>query len=138
MARNQTTITDASMAGYFAAIDDDTRRADCEALARLMTEVTGEQAKLWPNAIVGFGSYHYRYDSGHEGDACRTGFASRKGDISIYLMGCAAGQDELLSRLGRHKMGKGCLYVRKLSDVDPHILARLIAGSVADITSRYG
>ena len=92
---------------------------------------------MWSSSIVGFGSYHYRYESGREGDSCLTGFASRKGDISVYVMASIEGQDKLLAELGRHKMGKACLYIRKLADVDPRILERLIAGSIAETMRRH-
>lgn len=93
---------------------------------------------MWGAGIVGFGSYHYRYESGREGDWAVAGFSPRKGDISVYLMAEAPGQAELLSRLGRHKMGKACLYIRKLADVDVEVLAQLVADSVAEVKRRYG
>ena len=84
---------------------------------------------MWGSSIVGFGSYHYRYESGREGDSCLTGFSSRKGDISIYIMASFRGHDELLAKLGTHKMAKACLYIRKLSDVDSTVLEQLVAAS---------
>jgi len=132
MAENKTKPTEASVESYLSAIEDEGRRKDCETLARLMTKATKQQPKMWGTSIVGFGSYHYKYESGREGDACLVGFSSRKGDISIYLMASFPGREELLSNLGKHKMGKGCLYVRKLSDVDLEILEQLIVGSVAE------
>jgi hypothetical protein len=130
MAENKTKITEASVDEYISAIEDDSRRKDCETLVQLMSKATKEPPKMWGTSIVGFGSYHYKYESGREGDSCLTGFASRKGDISIYLVPGFPGQDELLSKLGKHKMGKGCLYVRKLSDIDPNVLEQLVVGSV--------
>ena len=137
MAENKTKPTGASVESYFAAIEDDTRRKDCRALAKLMTQATKQQPKMWGTSIVGFGSYHYKYASGREGDSCLTGFSSRKTDISIYLTGSFPGHDELLAKLGKHKMGKACLYVRQLSDVDLKVLEKLIVGSVAEIKRRY-
>jgi hypothetical protein len=102
-----------------------------------MTQATQEQPKMWGTSIVGFGSYHYKYESGREGDSCVTGFSSRKGDISIYLLASFPRREELLPKLGKHKMGKGCLYVRKLSDVDLKVLAQLITDSVAERKRRY-
>jgi Domain of unknown function (DU1801) len=131
MAENKTKATQASVESYLSAIQYEARRKDCEALARLMTKATKQPPKMWGTSIVGFGSYHYKYASGREGDSCLTGFASRKGDISLYLVQGFPGQAELLSRLGRHKMGKGCLYLRNLSDVDLKVLEKLIVGSVA-------
>ena len=138
MAENQTRPTQASVATYFKAIENEERRRDCEALAALMADTTGLPAVMWGPAIVGFGSYHYKYDSGREGDSCLVGFASRKGDISLYLAGAFPGHDELLARLGKHKMAKACLYVRRLADVDLQVLAQLVAGSVAEMKRRHG
>jgi len=138
MAENKTKATEASVESYLSAIEDEARRRDCEALAKLMTKATKQQPKMWGTSIVGFGSYHYKYESGREGDSCLTGFSSRKGDISVYLVASFPGQEELLSKLGKHKMGKGCLYVRKLSDVDLKVLEQLVVGSVAERKRRYG
>ncbi len=117
MGENKTKPTDASVAGFIARIEGDERRADCEALVALMQRVTGEPAVLWGEAIIGFGSYHYRYASGREGDAPLAGFSPRKGDISVYLSCDAAASSALLAKLGRHRIGKSCLYLRKLADV---------------------
>jgi hypothetical protein len=130
MAENKTKATGASVADYLAAIKNEGRRKDCQVLAKLMTKATKQKPKMWGPSIVGFGSYHYKYDSGHEGDACLTGFASRKGDISVYLVPGAPGQKQLLAKLGKHKMGKGCLYIRKLADVDLAVLEQLVTTSV--------
>jgi hypothetical protein len=92
---------------------------------------------MWGPSIVGFGSYHYRYESGREGDSCLAGFSSRKGDISLYLAGGFPGRDALLAKLGKHKMGKGCLYVRRLSDVDLKVLEQLVIESIAEMKRRY-
>jgi Domain of unknown function (DU1801) len=138
MAENKTKLTEASVESYLAAIEDEARRKDCEALTRLMTRATKQQPRMWGASIVGFGSYHYKYESGREGDSCLTGFASRKGDISVYLVANFPGQEELLSKLGKHKMGKGCLYIRKLGDVDTKILEQLVVGTVAERKRRYG
>ena len=130
MAANKTKATEGSVDDYFSAIDDDARREDCVALARLMTKATKQQPKMWGAGIVGFGSYHYKYESGREGDSCLVGFSSRKSDIAIYLVGDFPGRDELLGKLGKHTTAKACLYVRKLSDVDPKILEQLVVASV--------
>jgi uncharacterized protein DUF1801 len=137
MAENKTKATEASVERYFSSIEDEARRKDCEALARLMIRVTKQQPKMWGTSIVGFGSYHYRYESGHEGDSCLTGLSSRKSDISVYLAGSFPEREELLSKLGKHRMSKACLHVRKLSDVDLKILEQLIAASVAETKRRY-
>ncbi len=138
MAENKTRPTGASVAAHLAAMADEGRRQDCEALARLMARATGEAATMWGPSIVGFGSYHYRYESGREGDSCLTGFAARKGDISVYLMAAFPERDVLLGRLGKYKMGKGCLYLRRLSEVDLEVLEQLVAASVAAVKQRYG
>ena len=138
MAENKTKATEASVENYYSAIKDEARRKDCEALAKLMTKATIQNPKMWGTSIVGFGSYHYKYDSGREGDSCLTGFSSRKADISIYILTSFPGREELLSKLGKHKTGKGCLYIRKLSDVDPKALEQLIVGTVAERKRRYG
>ena len=138
MAENKTKPTDASVNDYIAAIDNESRRKDCNALAKLMAKATKQKPKMWGTSIVGFGACHYKYDSGREGDSCITGFSSRKGDISVYLTAGFPGQDELLSKLGKHKMGKVCLYIRKLSDVDGKVLEQLVVGSVAEVRRRYG
>src|SRR5262245_34469838 len=137
MAENKTKPTGASVPSYLSSIEDETRRKDCRALAKLMTQATKQQPQMWGTSIVGFGSYHYKYASGREGDACLTGFSSRKTDISIYLTQGVLGHEELLAKLGKHKRGKGCLYVRKLSDVDLKVLEKLIVGSLVEVKRRY-
>ena len=138
MAENKTKETDASVEAYLAAIEDEVRRAECRALAKLMTKITKLPPRMWGTSIVGFGSYHYRYASGREGNAGLTGFSSRKGSIAVYLVASFEGQNELLAQLGRHKMGKACLYIRRLADVKLKLLEQLVAGSVAEIRRRYG
>ena len=138
MAENKTRLTEASVESYFSTIQDESRRKDCVQLSRLMSEATREPPRMWGTSIVGFGSYHYKYESGREGDSCLTGFSSRKGDISIYLVKEFPGQQELLSRLGKYKMGKGCLYVSKLKDVDLDVLVQLVIGTVTERKRVYG
>ncbi len=130
MSENKTKASDASVDAYLDAIEDPTRRTDCQALVRLMQTITRERPRMWGSSIVGFGSYHYGYESGREGDSCATGFSSRKTDISVYLMADFPGQEALLARLGKHKMGKACLSIRRLSDVDIGVLEQLVARSV--------
>ena len=137
MAANKTVANDASVGAYLDAILDEERRRDCEAIAAIMGRVTGAPPVMWGAGIVGFGSYHYVYDSGREGDAPLTGFAARKGDISVYLT-CEPGRlDALREQLGRHKMGKACLYLRRLADVDAAVLEQMVAESVAAMRARY-
>ncbi len=137
MAENKTRQTGASVEAYLDAIADETRRQDCRELVRLMSRISGQPPKMWGPSIVGFGSYHYRYESGREGDFCLTGFSSRKRDISIYLMAYFDGHTKFLEQLGKHKMGKSCLSVRKLSDVKLDVLEQLVAGSIAETKRRY-
>ncbi|MEO8002832.1 MAG: DUF1801 domain-containing protein [Arenimonas sp.] len=138
MTENKTRETDASVEEYLSAITDDARRKDCETISTLMSKITKAPPRMWGTSIVGFGSYHYIYASGREGDACLTGFSSRKGDISVYLAAGGVNQEQLLAKLGRHKMGKCCLYIRKLTDVDLKVLKQLIIESVAEMKLRYG
>jgi hypothetical protein len=134
MAKNKTTETEANVETYIGAIADDQRREDCRALIKLMGKATKTPPKMWGASIVGFGKYHYKYDSGHEGNMCLIGFSSRKEAISIYLA-CGAGErlSPILARLGKHKMGKGCLYVKRLTDVDQAVLGELIKKSIDEI-----
>lgn len=139
MYEAKTRPTGVKVSSYLAAIEDDERRKDCKALAAMMRRVTGCPPKMWGPGIVGFDSYHYKYASGHEGDCAVVGFSSRKGDISIYVL---TGYEDpemkkLLARLGRHKTGKVCLYVRRLADVELPVLEALVRRSVADTRRRY-
>lgn len=128
MAKNKTQATEASVASYLAAIEPDSRREDCQELSALMTNATKEKPKMWGPSIVGFGSRHYKYESGREGDTCVVGFASRKNDIVIYGLGAVATQQpEMMAKLGKHKAGKGCLYLSRLSDIDRKVLEQFIA-----------
>jgi hypothetical protein len=132
MAENKTKATDASVGDYLATIDDEARREDCEALVGLMAKATKQPPRMWGASIVGFGSYHYRYASGREGGACVVGFSSRKGDISVYGLNAAAGAADLLSKLGKHKTGKGCVYIKRLTEIDLKVLAMLVASAAAN------
>jgi hypothetical protein len=127
MAENKTKATEASVEGYIQSIADPARRMDCEALTKLMSKATKESPKMWGTSIVGFGSYHYKYASGREGDSCLVGFSSRKGDISIYGLNATPSHAELIPKLGKYKAGKGCLYIRNLADVDLKILEKLVS-----------
>jgi len=137
MAEIKTKPTRASVLGYFAAIADDVRRQDCKALAKLLGKITKAKPTMWGPSIVGFGKCHYKYESGHEGDMCIAGFSSRKPDLTIYLFPEFPEREALLKKLGKHKMGKSCLYIRKLDDVDTGVLEKLVAGSIAEARRRY-
>jgi len=138
MYEAKTKPTRVSLTSYLDTIADADRRKDCKALATLMKRVTGCAPTMWGTSIVGFDQYHYKYASGHEGDSCVVGFSSRKGDISIYVMGVLQHADgrTLLATLGKHKAGKGCLYVKRLADIDMGVLERIVAWSVADTRRR--
>ena len=138
MAENKTKPTEASVDTHIAAIADEGQRKDCEALLRLLRKLTKLEPKMWGPSIIGFGSYHYRYESGREGDMCLTGFAARKKELVVYLVAEGPDQSSLLSQLGKHKMGKSCLYFRRLSDLDANVLEKLIRGSLAEVKRRYG
>lgn len=131
MAKNKTKESGASVESYLAAIQDEARRKDCEALAKLMARATKHPPKMWGSSIVGFGSYHYTYGSGREGDICLVGFSSRKSAITMYGLHAAPSYEALLPKLGRHKAGKGCLYIGSLSDVDRKVLEKLVADAAA-------
>jgi hypothetical protein len=137
MAELKTKATGASVEEYISAQVDPQRREDCRQLIELYSLVTGHPPKMWGPSIVGFDQYHYRYDSGREGDMAAAGFSSRKPELAIYLLADSDRQRERLSRLGKHKMGKSCLYVRRLSDVDLSTLKELIEGSYREIKHRY-
>ena len=133
----KTRPTPTSAADFIAAVEDPKRRADAEAASVLMAEATGEPPVMWGASIVGFGTYHYRYASGHEGDAPLVGFSPRKGNLVFYLYGCDEERGDLLARLGKHKAGKGCVYVNRLSDVDATVLKEMAAASAASLRRRY-
>lgn len=131
MAEPKTKATKASVAAFLAAIPDEERRRDCKAVAKLMQEATGEKPVLWGANIVGFGAYRYEYASGGTGDWPVVGFSPRKNDLTLYLMAGFERHADLLAKLGRHKTGKSCLYLKRLADADPAVLKELVARSVA-------
>lgn len=137
MAENKTKFTDASVEDYIAERGNEHQRADCRELIALLEKVTGQRPRMFGPSIVGFGSYHYTYESGHTGEAPLTGFAIRGRELVVYLVAERAEEKSLLSKLGPHKMGKSCLYFKRLADLDRSVLERLLAGSVADVKRRY-
>jgi hypothetical protein len=128
-AENKTQKTDASVTAYLDSVENERRRQDGYALLEMMREETGEEPAMWGDSMVGYGSYHYKYESGREGDFLIVGFAPRKQAMSLYLLSGFEEQADLLDRLGKHKLGKGCLYVNKLADVDETVLRELIGRS---------
>ncbi len=137
MAKMKTTPTPASVDAYIDAVEDAQKRADCRAVAAMMAEVTGAPARMWGPSIVGFGSYHYRYASGREGDFMETGFAARKRAITLYIMAGFSEYGDLLAKLGKHDTGKSCLYVKRMADVDQAVLREMVERSVAWIRARH-
>ena len=130
MAELKTKPTGASVEAFFDAISDEQRRDDCRAIARMMRKATKAEPRMWGASIVGFGDWHYKYKSGREGDWFLVGFSPRKQDLTLYLMGGLMDKQPLLELLGRHKRGVGCLYLKRLADVDPKVLGKLIDESV--------
>jgi hypothetical protein len=131
MAELKTNANEASVDDFLAGVEPEARREDCRTLATLMAEATGAEPRMWGSGIVGFGSYDYRYASGRTGRWFLTGFAPRKRSLTLYMMGGVERHGELLEQLGPHSHGKGCLYVKRLSDLDRGALEALIAASVA-------
>lgn len=136
-APNKTQPTATDVATFVAAIPDAGRRADAEALVALMSRLSGEPARLWGPSIIGFGAYHYRYDSGRTGSMSRIGFSPRKAETVVYLIDGFAGQADLLARLGKHRIGKSCLYIKRLADIDMGILQAMVTASLANMAERY-
>jgi hypothetical protein len=140
MAETKTKPTQVGVEEFMEGVEPASKREDGKVLDTLFRKVTGEAPRMWGPTIVGYGQYHYRYASGHEGDMCRTGFSPRKAKHSLYLLGCG-GEDEameaLLARLGKHSRGAGCLYVNKLADIDLEVLEEMIVLSWRNSFERY-
>ena len=137
MADLKTQPTDESVERYLEGIEDPQQKDDCRRLLALMRRATGEAPKMWGDALVGFGEYHYRYDSGREGNWFLTGFAPRKGKLSIYVTAGFERYDHLMAVLGTYKTGKSCLYLKRLDDVDLTVLEELIGQSARHMADRY-
>ena len=130
MAELKTKVTDASAVEFLNAIKDDRRRQDCFTILELMRKAARSEPEMWGSSIIGFGNYHYVYNSGREGDWFLTGFSPRKQNLTLYVMGGFAQYDTLLKKLGKHKTGKSCLYINKLQDIHLPALRKLIDQSV--------
>lgn len=137
MTETKTRPTAMRVADFIDAAPDAVRREDAKTLVALMSRISGEEPVMWGPSIIGFGSYHYRYESGHEGDACRLGFSPRKAELVLYVLNGSPEQEAQLARLGKHKTGKACLYIRKLADVDMAVLEELIRDQLAWMDARY-
>jgi len=138
MAEMKTTPTKASVAAFLDAIPDESRRRDCRTVVKIMKKATNAQPRMWGPAIVGFGHYHYKYDSGREGDWFQAGFSPRKKELTLYIMSGFPRHAALMAKLGKYKTGKSCLYIQQLADIDLGVLEELIQQSVKPLTSSGG
>lgn len=134
---NKTRPTGQAIADFIASVEPPAKQEDARALDHLFRDVTGFEPVMWGPSIIGYGRYHYRYDSGREGDFLATGFSPRKARHSIYIMPGYADYGDILARLGKHKMGKSCLYVNKLADIDLEVLADLIRAGLRDLDKTW-
>ncbi len=137
MAENKTQVTDVDPLDFIASVEHPTRQADALTLLDMLGRVSGCKARMWGPSIVGFGRYHYKYDSGREGDFLMTGFSPRKANLVLYVMPGYGDFGEQLARLGKHKLSKSCLYVNKLADVDLAVLEAIVADGVATMRQKY-
>ena len=136
-SKNKTQPTKQSVAAFLKTVEDPDKRRDCETLSRIMRNATGKRAVLWGTSIVGFGQYHYKYDSGREGDHMVTGYSPRKGNLAIYIMPGFRKYGALMKKLGKHKHSVSCLYVKRLADIELDVLTTLIERSVRDMQNKY-
>lgn len=137
MAEAKMKLNDGDVQAFLNSVENEQKRADSFTVLRLMQEVTGEEPKMWGDSIVGFGSYHYKYASGREGDAPRVGFSPRKQNLTLYVLTDAEQDDRLLERLGKHTIGKSCLYIKRLSDVDQDVLRQMVEQCIAKMAELY-
>ena len=135
--QNKTKENTGDVSAFLDGVEHPTRQADAKLLLDMFTRITGKDAKMWGDSLIGFGSYHYKYATGREGDFLRTGFSPRKANLSIYIMPGYQDYSEILSRLGKHKMGKSCLYINKLADVDMNVLEELVRAGLAKMDEMY-
>lgn len=136
MTTNKTAPTKASVKNFLASIENETQRKDALAVAGMMEQITKTKPQMWGPTVVGYGKYRYRYESGREGDWFLTGFSPRKAALTLYIMGGFADEADLMAKLGKHKTGKSCLYIKKLEDVDTKVLKQLIRKSVQSVKKR--
>ena len=130
MADIKTKKNDASVAAFLDTVEDPKKREDARRVMALMEEITGEKPKMWGTSIVGFGEHHYKYESGREGDMCLIGFSPRKANLTLYIVGGFPRHEDLLKQLGKHTLGKGCLYIKRLDDVNMKTLGEIIRTSI--------
>jgi hypothetical protein len=137
MTALKTKQNDLSVEAFLKGIEDETMREDCLTVLNLMKQESGEKPRMWGTSIVGFGRYHYRYESGHEGDCCLIGFSPRKQALTLYIMPGLERYGDLLDKLGKHKTGKSCLYIKKIADIDLPTLKKLIQQSLMDMSKSH-
>ena len=137
MTENKTQPTTVSVSDFIAAVEHPTRRADAETLDAMFRRVTGWQPRMWGPTIIGYGQYHYTYESGRTGDFLATGFSPRKANLVLYIMPGYADFGHIMDRLGKHKLGKSCLYINKLADVDMGVVEELVQAGLDDLGSRW-
>ena len=137
-AKNKTVKTEGSVKDFLDSVEDETKRKDSIEIDKMMQKATGKKPKMWGKSIVGYDEYHLVYDSGRELDWMRIGFSPRKANISLYIMDGFGKYDELMEKLGKHKTGKSCLYIKRLDDIDKDILKELIDESVNHFNEKYG
>lgn len=137
MAETKTRATDVSVDAYIDAVENPVRREDAKVIRAMMERISGKPATMWGPSIIGFGAYSYQYDSGHGGTACRMGFSPRKAELVLYVLAGRPGLEAELARLGKHKAGKGCLYIRKLADVDLDAVESIARGCWDEMSRRY-
>lgn len=137
MAQNKTTENENDVTSFLNTVADEEKRKDSFELVKIFEESSSFKAKIWGTAIVGFGSYHYKYESGREGDAPLAGFSPRKDSFALYLSSQLKDREELLAEFGKHKTAKACIYIKKLSDIDVNILKKMIVNSIERTKSLY-
>jgi hypothetical protein len=138
MAKNKTTETSLSVEDFLNAVKEETKRNDCISLIKLIKKQTRLDPKMWGPSIVGFGSHHYKYESGREGDSPNVAFSPRASSIAIYLSGSFKDRETLLEKLGKHKTDKGCIHIKTLAEIDKDVLSRMIANHIKHINELYG
>ena len=136
MAELKTKQTDESVKKFLNSVDDEGKRKDCFIILEMMQEITGFEPKMWGSSIIGFGSYHYKYESGHEGDAPLVGFSPRKAEFALYIANFD-GKQELLKNFGKHKTAKSCVYIKKVEDINVDVLKKMITGSIKYYQAKY-
>jgi len=137
MAELKTKVNDASVDKFLSNVTDETKREDSYKILEMMKKATQAEPKMWGTSIIGFGDYHYKYESGREGDYFLTGFSPRKQNLTLYILGGFDEHEELLNKLGKYSLGKGCLYIKKLEDVDAKVLKELVTRSVKKMANTY-